>query len=314
MPVINAKNANAVNSRCYEAQHAPRWTKLHRIDTVSANIEDVKKAIFNYPFQKLLYAEGDSWFDKFTPMPASCTNLLDAIRLPMFTGVVDVSHIGDLAREMVSGMQRDRTAAMFDFFDFDAILYSGGGNDLKNLFAEKYGQLGGQLVPDEEQFFSEVIANVRAFISLRDNCRNSITRAAPIFVHGYDYIQPRPVKGAIFGDLLKVAGPWLYPNMRQAGLSDAEMLDAAKAAIDKLNAMLYEVVRTEHDIHLIDQRGLLTPAVPGSTTASGDWLDEIHPSEAGFATLANNRWNHALAQSLGWSAKAGDSVPPVDAK
>jgi hypothetical protein len=92
----------------------------------------------SYPFEKLAYAEGDSWFDKFTPLQKSDTNLLDAVRVPAFVGVVDVAHIGDISGDMVVGHQRRQTEAMFKLFDFDLILFSGGGNDLKNLFAELY--------------------------------------------------------------------------------------------------------------------------------------------------------------------------------
>jgi hypothetical protein len=59
------------------------------LDIISRYIRD------HYP-EKLIYAEGDSWFDKFTPIPNPRTNLLQEIRLPWpHSMVVDVSAVGD---------------------------------------------------------------------------------------------------------------------------------------------------------------------------------------------------------------------------
>lgn len=310
MPVINAKNALTLIDDFYDRKNKSCWTSLHRIDTLGGDVQVVKDAIQNYPFEKLIYAEGDSWFDKFSPLLHPGTNLLDAIRLPMFTGVVDVSHIGDISHNMVNGHQRRQTVAMFDLFDFDVILYSGGGNDLKNYFADLYSR-GRRTVPKKttDDFFDDVIQNIKSFVSLRDKARSRTTRSAPIFVNGYDYLQPRPVRGSIIGDLLKVAGPWLYPSMNKAGLSDAEMFDAAQKAIDKLNDGLRKEIAVLPEVYVIDQCNLLRPAPPGSTTPSDDWIDEIHPSASGFTKLARNRWDYALAKALGWVGQAGDTKP-----
>ena len=331
MPVINAASAAAFAAPWYQATHQPVMRKLHRIEATGGTQAAID-AILNYPFERLIYAEGDSWFDKFTPLLETGTNLLDAISTPYFTGVVDVSHIGDVVSDMVRGGQRRQTEAMFQLFDFDAILFSGGGNDLKNLFAELYdaqhghalsGQtmapahfvqlLSGQMAsPQADEFFDEVIAQIKAFVTLRDRAGSAKTRKAPILVNGYDYIQPRPVTGALVGGLLKVAGPWLYPSMKRAGLSDGQMFSAARAVVDKLNERLHAEVAVLPNVHVIDARGLLDPALPGSNTASGDWLDEIHPNKTGFSKLARHRWDAALAQMLGWRPNMADLIPPLD--
>lgn len=312
MAFINARHAQALNPNCYSDTYSPRWRPVHRIDTVGGSVKDVINAKSAYPFEKLIYAEGDSWFDKFTPIFEPGTNLLEAIRLPMFAGVVDVAHIGDVSADMVIGYQRKQTNAMFKLFEFDAILFSGGGNDLKNLFAQMYDKKGEKFVVNDNAFFDLVIENIKAFVAMRDDSPIKKTREAPIFVNGYDYFQPRPVKGAILGDLLKVAGPWLYPSMHGAGLSDADMLASAKMVITKLNSRLKSDISTLPNVHVIDQRGLLTLAAPGSTTASGDWLDEIHPTAAGFNKLAKNRWDYAVAKGLGWIPRPEETTPPKD--
>lgn len=302
MPVIKADNAKILQARVDDRRTTPNWRPIHRIESPSASLEEVGRALETYTFEKLVYAEGDSWFDKFTPLFAPDTNLLDALRLPMFVGVVDVSHIGDISDDMVSGIQGLRTKNMFEKLDFDAILFSGGGNDLKNLFANEYLQQGSPVNVEYDAFFDKVIQNIKDFVAMRDQFGSKQTRQAPILVNGYEYLQPRPVKGTILGDLLKVAGPWIYPCMQHAGLNDGAMLDAVKKAIDKLNERLAREIAILPNVFVIDQRGVLTLAEPGSTSVSGDWLDEIHPTAQGFEKLAQHRWNAALADGLGWKA------------
>jgi hypothetical protein len=306
------------------------WRSMTRIDSTDGSVAYVSNQLSNLMPQKLIYAEGDSWFDKFTPIPSAGTNLLDEIRLPFHSAVVDVSHIGDEVRSMVEGVQARQTRAMFKIFDFDAILLSAGGNDLKNIFSELFAakarldkgftspwqpeDLDRLSRPNTYQaFFKEVIRNIGRFIDMRDHAENLKTRNAPIFVHGYDYFQPRPAAAAIFIGTRTGRGPWLYPSMNEAGLSDARMRSAADAVVDELNDQLKASIAPLGNVFVIDSRGLLTPAAAGSTSESGDWLDEIHPSQQGFVKLARNRWDVPLARAIGWQADEAMLEPSLRA-
>lgn len=311
MPVIDKDTALPVHPG--EMQD---WIPLHRIENTGGDVGVVSRAIQTYPFQKLLYAEGDSWFDKFTPLPTTGTNLLEAIRLPVFAGVVDVSHIGDVSSDMVRGWQRRQTRAMFKLFDFDAILLSAGGNDLKNLFASLYDEVverqeqGGpvNLTAEkqtlaqgqvEDKYFDQVLSNIAAFIALRDAAKSDRTRRAPLVLHGYDYLQPRPAPATLFAGTRLGSGPWIYPSLHLAGLTDEEMLQAARRVIDKLNSRLRSLVAglpEGSNVYFLDQRGLLKPASAGSTGRSGDWMDEIHATGDGYRKLADQRWSPWLAK------------------
>jgi len=325
MPVINE----------YFAVHpsvltdpARQWRRMIRIDTVGGDVSEVIKAINDYLPERLVYAEGDSWFDKFTPLQASGTNLLDAIRTPYLTAVVDVAHIGDEVRDMVRGHQARQTRAMFKLFSFDAILLSAGGNDLKNIFADlfatKAATTDGFTSPFQTtdldrlanpasytEFFDDVARNIGRFIDLRNSAIDATTRAAPIFVHGYDYLQPRPAMAEIFAGSRIGTGPWLYPSLKAAGLSDEQMRSAADAIVDEMNRQLHQVIAPLHNVHVIDQRGLLAPAMAGTTGSDADWLDEIHPSKEGFSKLARNRWDVVLSRALRWQGAAGELVPAL---
>jgi hypothetical protein len=304
------------------------WRRMLRIDTVGGDVSQVIKATNDLLPERLVYAEGDSWFDKFTPIPSPGTNLLDAIRTPFLTAVVDVAHIGDEVRDMVRGHQARQTSAMFKLFSFQAILLSAGGNDLKNVFADLFATKAsaneGFTSPFQPknldrldspasytEFFEDVMRNIGRFVDLRDSAKDAMTRAAPIFVHGYDYLQPRPAGANIFVGSRIGKGPWLPPSLKAAALTDAQMRAAADAVVDEMNRQLQQLIAKLANVHVIDQRGLLTPAAPNTTGADGDWLDEIHPTREGFTKLARNRWDVPLSRALGWRPVAGELVPAL---
>jgi hypothetical protein len=304
------------------------WRRMLRIQAVGANVSDVISATVEFLPERLVFAEGDSWFDKFTPFPMSGTNLLDTIRTPFLTAVIDVAHIGDESRDIVRGHQAQQTRAMFDLFDFDAILLSTGGNDLKNVFTDMFaakaltaGGFASKFQPKDldklsapvsfKAFFADVIRNIGRFVDLRRAAKRQRTRAAPIFLHGYDYLQPRPAGAAVFAGSRIGGGPWLFPALQAAGLSDAQMRATADSIVDEMNTQLQSTIAVLPNVHVIDQRGLLAPAAPGTLASHADWLDEIHPNVEGFAKLARNCWDVPVARALGWVPQSGDLIPAI---
>lgn len=285
MPIIDK------NSPKYSTQN---WTVMSRIDTVGGDIG----AITNAPNQTgvLVFAEGDSWFDKFTAIGKPDTNLLANIKLPREVNVVDVAHIGDVSAQFISGHQRKQTKAMFDKVPFQAILYSGGGNDLKNLFSSQY-DYSINPNPAADLFIVDVITNVGKFIDLRDSAKNNVTKNAPILLNGYDYIQPRQVSGSIVGNSIDKVGPWLYPKMKTANLSPEDMAKLVKSVVDKLNDSFAVLVKQRKNIYLIKTPGTLTKP-KGTDEATDHWSDEIHPTKVGFTLLAESAWNYGLAKAL----------------
>ncbi len=303
------------------------WRSMIHVENTGGALGPLNAAQAAFQPERWVYAEGDSWFDKFTPFGAHGTNLLETIRTPFLTAVCDVSHIGDEVRDMVDGRQARQTAALFKLWNFDAILLSAGGNDLKNAFAQlvvadanrtsapgtlrKGSPLGrfadaGTL----DGFFAGVVADIRRFVQLRDEAGDPTTRKAPILLHGYDHLQPRPAGALLFAGSRIGSGPWLYPALKQAGMSDEDMRAAAADVIDALNERLRSDVAVLPNVTVLDQRGLLTIARPGTTGADGDWLDEIHPTADGFAKLARGRWELPLAAALGWTPpQAGLGAP-----
>jgi lysophospholipase L1-like esterase len=290
------------------------WRALFRVEANSGLVSDVARGLEAIQPEKAVYAEGDSWFDKFTPIGVPGTNLLDALRAPFLTAVVDVAHIGDEIREMVAGRQARQTRALLQLFSFDAILLSAGGNDLRALFEREFVERTRPWSRAEvmelvhrsrhRDFFQPVVREIGRFFDLRDASR--LNGATPILLHGYDYLQPRPAGAPVFAGTRLGTGPWLFPLLRRANLDGAQMRAVADAVIDELNEQLEDFCATRANVTFIDQRGLLAPALPGSEGPSHDWMDEIHPNDRGYAKLARQRWDVLLAQKLGWDFAAED--------
>lgn len=281
MSIISTKTIKTISTQ--------GWKKPNIIENTSADFYVVDEARSNNPFENLVYAEGDSWFDKFTPIPVQGVNILTSIKFPKYTGLVDVSHIGDTSYDITTKWQGPRTKKMFDFYPFDLILLSIGGNDMTHLLCDNVDQA------NVSATINEIESNVRKFIAMRDAANNPTTKSAPILFHGYDYFQPRPSRSLIFTGSRMGPGPWVYTDMKNAGYSDADMFKYVANILDALNDAYIQIAESSSNVHFIDQRGTLTIAQPGSVGESGDWMDEIHASPDGYAKLADLLWNPAIA-------------------
>jgi hypothetical protein len=110
-----------------------------------------------------------------------------------------------------------------------------------------------------------------------------------IFLHGYDYAMPdgRPVFKAPGG--FNFVGPWLLPAFARKRLMDAAIrYQAIRDVIDIYNEELALLAAQYPDVHHIDCRGVLQQ----DTT---DWANELHPTPAGWAKLAQKFSNVILS-------------------
>ena len=175
-----------------------------------------------------ILADGDSWFDYpyGGPLPTWHSDIIRKLggyysskgQLIKGSSILNLAHFGNTAEELMKGGLRERLAtAMGDSANgaFDAIMFSGGGNDLAGDQFEKwllkYADVGG----DPEKGLNEdallgVLTKVRdAYIDLI-NLRDDLVPEVPIFVHGYDFAWPT-------GKRAFCAGPWLRPGLRTKG-------------------------------------------------------------------------------------------------
>jgi lysophospholipase L1-like esterase len=249
-------------------------------------------------YAQLLLAEGDSWFAwgylDFDVAP----NLLNRLGFSRRTATLSYAYsghtIGDMAGMAISaGFMQELSARRFQ-----AILLSGGGNDLFDALK------GGNIlkVPDPgadpndpasyidtvelDMLKNYVTKNYAQILSWR-LLPGSFNKATPVLLHTYDVPMPRPAPALAYGQ--PAAGPWLHPALDAVGAPSG----LRHAIIREIASDMLDSIRAFHDpaanIHVVDTSagvGTLTPAAPDATGNDADWENEIHPNAGGYDKLA----------------------------
>jgi hypothetical protein len=257
-------------------------------------------------FEKKYLAQGDSWFSIGHMPPWSTTNVLQQMVLSRSAVAVncahpgmELSHMADTSTEpaflnLLNGSGNPNLA-----WKWDAILMSGGGNDLIDAAqANPQGELGARLLLREDEWpanggvegylsqpgwqtFSDHLDLV-LFNLLEERDRN-VNQSVPLLLHTYDYVT---VRNAPAGPGL---GPWLYKAMNGIYRIPATDWDTLS---DVLIRMLQTLMRSlgqkyaARNVIVVDTVGTLTRADPGTSGVSGDWENEIHPTPHGYSLLA----------------------------
>jgi|KBSMisStaDraftv2_1062788.scaffolds.fasta_scaffold110578_2 lysophospholipase L1-like esterase len=254
-----------------------------------------------YPWHFL--AEGDSWFT-IAAIPSS--NLLLELRLARFTQILNLAYPGDTLRnieKLVSNKDLNRFLAKKNFCShFDALLLSGGGNDLINDVGElirKEPRPGSDPAEPksyiDDEAFAALLLNVQeafaTILSVRDSAQ-SLSRNSPAFVHTYDYATPRNAPARFVG-AVPIAGPWLFKAFAGSGLEIglqqriADLLtDGLADALLVLDSDSGAVGKALPAFHVIDTRNTLVRANPTEGGNSNDWINEIHPNLGGYRKIA----------------------------
>ena len=238
----------------------------------------------------ILVAEGDSWFDY------PFNDVLSMLEEEHGFDIESVSHKGDTVEDMAySGEQ---------FADFskllekllkqgrvpDAILLSGGGNDIAgDEFATLLNHAASGLPPLNDDVVRGVIdvrvRNAYAFLigGLTEIARRYLDRPIPILMHGYDYAIPDG--RGVLGGFSFLPGPWLRPGFHRKGHGDlaTNQMTVAKL-IDRFNDMLRQLSNAQEFAHVryVNLRNTLA----GDSTYKRDWANELHPTERGFRAVA----------------------------
>jgi lysophospholipase L1-like esterase len=239
----------------------------------------------------LLIAEGDSWFDY------PFHDILSMLEDEHGFDVESVAHKGDTVEDMAySGGQFDDFARLLEKLLRrgqvpDAILLSGGGNDiagdefaiLLNHAASGLPTLNGDVVTGVVDIR---IKNAYAFLiaGLTEISDRFLDRPIPILLHGYDY--PVPDGRGFLGGFSFFPGPWLEPGFHRKGHGNLATNTATVAAlIDRFNEMLRQVTGTTGFGHVrfVDLRNTLS----AGSGYKRDWANELHPTERGFRMVAD---------------------------
>jgi len=257
-------------------------------------------------FRLKLLAQGDSWFSINGLSLFTASSLLMRLKFSVDTVAVNCADPGDILKHMVDWR---RDPFFFRYFgaganfeeQWDALLLSGGGNDLIDAIgvppqdangvphttserllltpAERAanGPISRYVSPDGWAVFrAHILQQYQALGAMRANSgRNQNT---PIFTHCYSYAQPRDV-GA--GPL----GPWLFPALVAYAVPPGDWLALSEHFID----LLHDEVITQTGLpnfHILDSRAMIPPAAADPDVADPDWLNEIHPTAHGYDLIA----------------------------
>jgi lysophospholipase L1-like esterase len=258
------------------------------------------------PFRWRLLAEGDSWMDKSGPLTGSLPEYLarEFARRGEDVLIINIARAGDTLRR-ITGTLQGEFAWWLRQQRFDGILLSAGGNDLidaardpdpgQGLLRDLRGQPGPADAADAVR--PGALAALQDYLDLnfsvladavRADARNAAT---PVFVHGYDVPTARDAPA------LSGGSAWLQAAYRRNGIAEPLWPALTAHLFGALGDTVEGWVELHEGVLSVPTMGLLTPAAPGTTGSSGDWLNEIHPNGKGWRKLARV-WADALEARL----------------
>ena len=234
-----------------------------------------------------LLAIGDSWFDY--PLDGNSISGMgntDVIAHLSVAGtihplILNLSHFGDSTTDEMGLTHQERMiTALNDPGNWpaqtkkpDAILFSGGGNDIVGeqfcIFLDYYRPgANGLNIERFQGKLQAVMASYRDLFVFRDRYAPDV----PIFAHTYDFAIPD-------GRHPPCAGPWLKPSLDFAGWTVA----ADGAAI--VRQALSEFQNALSSLAAVPTNNFALALTQGTLTAD-EWANELHPTSMGFADIA----------------------------
>ncbi|MBC7601544.1 MAG: hypothetical protein H7255_02655 [Ramlibacter sp.] len=271
------------------------------IPAITISPDEYKNGYPVNTFSKVCLAQGDSWFSIGALPPWRTTNVLFGLKLAQGTCIVNCAKPGAVLRHMTDTTTDTVFLQIMHgalSMKFDAILLSGGGNDMIDamqstdpspakrllLCSNEWGpSVAGAMryISDVgwSTFESHLEAVFTQFIAARDRS-GSKNRDVPVVFHTYDRPTPRDA-GAGLG-----FGPWLFKALTAFVIPPADWEGVSQELFKRLLVMLCRFEQKFPNVHLVDTQGTLIPAAAGDTGASQDWQNEIHPTRSGYKQLA----------------------------
>lgn len=263
--------------------------------------------LFPGEFRWRFLAEGDSWMDRSSVLQPSLPVYLarEFDRRGQSALIVNLARFGDTMRHIGSVVEGE-FASWLDFLHFDAIVLSAGGNDF--IDAARDPGPGQGLLRDlrhatppaqgRDCLRTDALASLvtdyldpnfaRLFDLLRASTKNAAT---PLLLNNYDTPTARHAPATPNGR------SWLHEAYTANGIPEALWPDLTDAVFNDLQTTIAGWQIGRDGLFGVPTDGALTPAAPGSTGSSGDWLNEIHPNARGWKKLARV-WADALALRL----------------
>lgn len=237
--------------------------------------------------QPIIASEGDSW----SQFPFLLDDVFDQIEPGYLTWCVAAA--GDTLQNMIIDKPHFIKAIQEGGAGVRALLFSGAGNDYMGTDLDGVAWLSKvlrQFEPNrsiawflETPEFDARLSFVRSsYVTLLTTVEVAFP-SLPVVLHGYDYAIP--YRGDHRNPIYADRDQWLARPLRENGIVDP-ILQAAivKEMVDRLNTALQSLCGGNvlggafANAHHVDLRGTLPDVA--------DWADELHPSDAGFARVA----------------------------
>jgi len=244
---------------------------------------DFERSRAEHPDWPVILSEGDSWF--------SFADVVGRLDDPQDLGdpkyqrpwcLLRLERAGDEVMTILSGAQRSKLRDYFSRWKIDALLFSGGGNDiigpdlLPLLRPYRQGMEAHDLVAFSrfERRLRQIQDCYRELLDLLSDAPQD----TKVFVNSYDYVVPsdRPVKLA---GIVTVAGPWMLPYFEKRAIPSELRPNVVKLLIDAFCSAIDQVAAESRGVGRlvrVETRG----------SVQNDWQDEIHPARKGARRVA----------------------------
>lgn len=282
----DASPAAPQDARDSDPLHGPLPARVAAHQARIAEWQDRMRAGAARPLN--LLADGDSWFDyPLTGLMPVYSDVIAQLRRRVTPLILSLAQHGDAMTDLLGVSRRNRLVDALRTpanGGFDAMLFSGGGNDLVgNQFRlwlrDAAGQTASTAEALDETALAAIMGVVRTAYQDLIATRDQFAPNVPIFVHSYDFARPT-------GEGVCGLGPWLYPSLRSRGWmrntdpSDVDRgADIVRRILLEFDAMLQALAqKPENKVICVKTQGTLGRA---------DWANELHPTADGFAKIAD---------------------------
>jgi hypothetical protein len=228
-----------------------------------------------------IFAEGDSWFDY--PVPLFGGGIIPRLEKRVGVPILNLAKAGDEVRFMLGVTERKIIAAQFTAGcpaggPWDAMLFSGGGNDIVDnpmaLWINDFDPNRPAAAQINQARLDAALSIVRAGYEDLVSMRDALSPDTHLFVHAYDFAIPDGRGVCHFG-------PWLKPTFDLRRFPDLPTAAAVvKVMLQQFAAMLESLADSRSRMTVINGQGTLE-------AVAKSWHNELHPAKAGFNAFAD---------------------------
>ena len=211
--------------------------------------------------------DGDSWFEM--PNIFRPREIGDWLKKSKLYNIDRPSHWGDEIKDIYK--EKDYIESLNKFRP-DALLISGGGNDLKNNISRAVHDFDANrpinqyLTNDGQQLFDEIKDLYHSIIVEANE-----TFETNIVIYGYDY--PRPDNN----------GKYIGKKLKVKGFPEDQMIPITNEIINSFNINIAGIANQYQKVTYLNCLGV-TNAFP--------WYDDMHPGKDGYEALSQHFISH----------------------